>query len=139
MTEEKQELYISTIESLKSQFMMVGWGDGQAIKRDLLERYIDIYPFKLTGVILYLDYVEIQTDVMTVKISNRAELHSDHNSDPDNKSQAEQIARSALHQLSLMLPLYVSRTWLKEYNDGRKELDPTLGALNYMATDKRFI
>ncbi len=127
-------LYKSTIREVKSHFLITGYGDGQAINRNLLDQYFDLYPLKLTGVFLYLDGIVVETDTVRFKISNSLEL-SDLNAQGDDQ-QFLSVASAFLHQLSLMYPLYKSRDWVENRSKfGSNRVFDALDSLD----DVRFI
>ncbi|MEH0791063.1 hypothetical protein KW882_02020 [Vibrio parahaemolyticus] len=135
---KKAELYKSTIREVKAHFLTVGYGEGQAIKQDLLEKYFDLYPSKLEGVFLYSDGIEVKTELLSFKIGNNLVLseiaiecgvqYEDH--------YFVIAANAFLHQLSLMFPLYMSRMWIKDRE--KFGADRVFGALEEM-NGNRFI
>lgn len=131
MIKLNNELYKKTIIELKAHFMVNGHGDGQAIKREWVQRYINIYPLKLEGVLLYLDGILIETDAMKIKVGNNLEVSGRfYDSTPD---EAVNIATSVLHQLSLAFPLYQTRIWVKARD--KFDTERVFAALEHLDTD----
>lgn len=131
---KKAELYKNTIREVKAHFLTVGYGEGQAIKQDLLEKYFDLYPSKLEGVFLYSDGIVIQTEFLKFKIGDNLVL-SELGVQYENHH-FYIVANAFLHQLSLMFPLYMSRQWVKDRE--KFGSDRVFGALEEM-NGKRFI
>lgn len=131
MTKLNNELYKKTISEIKAHFMVVGHGDGQAIRREWVQRYINIFPLKLEGIILYCDGVLIETDAMKIKVANNLEVSGRfYDSTPD---EALNIATAVLHQLSLAFPLYQSRSWVKARD--KFDIERVFQALEHLDSD----
>lgn len=135
-THDKATLYKYTIEEVKAHFLTVGYGEGQAIKRDLVKQYLDLYPSNIESVLLYSDGIKLTTNNVSIMIGNHLKLSVIENKEGFTDKHMTIIANQFLHQLSLMFALYNSRLWISSRD--KVSTERLFGALDEL-NGKRFI